>query len=66
MYDLIYNPLDTRLLRDARALGYTTIGGLDMLVAQAIAQFRWWTGHNPEAAPMHAAAMARLAEFNHS
>jgi shikimate 5-dehydrogenase len=66
VYDLIYNPLDTRLLRDARALGYATIGGLEMLVAQAIAQFRWWTGLDPDAAPMHAAAMARLAEFNQS
>ncbi len=44
MYDLVYNPPATRLLRDAAAAGCVTIGGLDMLVAQAQEQFSWWTG----------------------
>ncbi len=44
VYDLIYNPPTTRLLREAAALGCQTIGGLDMLVAQAREQFQWWTG----------------------
>lgn len=43
-YDLVYNPADTRLLRDARAAGSRTIGGLEMLVHQAVLQFEWWTG----------------------
>ncbi|MEQ1872031.1 MAG: shikimate dehydrogenase, partial [Vicinamibacterales bacterium] len=63
VYDLIYNPVETRLLRAARAAGYDTIGGLDMLVEQAIEQFRWWTGIRPDPAPMRAAAIARLSEF---
>lgn len=63
VYDLVYNPEMTRLLRDASATGCQTIGGLDMLVAQAMEQFRWWTGVAPPAAVMHAAAQRRLAEF---
>lgn len=43
-YDLVYNPEDTQFLKDARAAGAWTIGGLDMLVAQASRQFEWWTG----------------------
>lgn len=44
VYDLIYNPVETRLLRDANEAGCETLGGLDMLVAQAKIQFELWTG----------------------
>jgi 3-dehydroquinate dehydratase / shikimate dehydrogenase len=63
VYDLIYNPPATRLLRDAASLGCQTLGGLDMLVAQARAQFQWWTGSKPHAGVMREAALKRLAEF---
>ena len=63
VYDLVYNPTATRLLRDAAAVGCQTIGGLDMLVAQAREQFRWWTGTTPQAGVMRGAALERLAEF---
>ena len=46
-YDLIYNPADTRFLQEARKAGCDTIGGLDMLVAQAKNQFELWTGKRP-------------------
>jgi 3-dehydroquinate dehydratase/shikimate dehydrogenase len=62
VYDLVYNPADTRLLREAARAGCETIGGLDMLVAQAQEQFQWWTGRRPSAAVMRAAAERRLAE----
>jgi 3-dehydroquinate dehydratase/shikimate dehydrogenase len=44
VYDMVYNPMDTRLLQQARAAGATTIGGLEMLVGQACLQLEWWTG----------------------
>jgi len=44
VYDLIYNPEETTLLRWAREGGAETIGGLEMLVSQACLQFEWWTG----------------------
>jgi shikimate dehydrogenase len=43
-YDLVYNPTETRFLREARAAGCETLGGLAMLVGQATEQFRLWTG----------------------
>lgn len=60
VYDLVYNPPETRLLRDAAAAGCRVIGGLDMLVAQAQAQFTWWTGQRVPARVMRDAALARL------
>ncbi|MFO7717702.1 MAG: shikimate dehydrogenase [Thermodesulfobacteriota bacterium] len=44
VYELIYNPQDTVLLRQARERGIPTISGLEMFVHQAAAQFRLWTG----------------------
>ena len=44
IYDLVYNPLETRLMREARKAGCETLGGLDMLVSQAKLQFELWTG----------------------
>jgi 3-dehydroquinate dehydratase/shikimate dehydrogenase len=61
VYDLVYNPTDTRLLRDARAAGCRTIGGLAMLVGQAERQFTWWTGAPADARVMRDAALDALA-----
>jgi shikimate 5-dehydrogenase len=61
VYDLVYNPAETRLLREARAAGCRAIGGLEMLVAQAGRQFEWWTGQPAPLAAMRAAAAAQLA-----
>jgi shikimate dehydrogenase len=44
VYDLVYNPSQTPLLRLAKAAGAKTIGGLHMLVYQGAASFKLWTG----------------------
>jgi len=61
VYDLVYNPPITRLIAAAERAGCRTIGGLDMLVAQAQAQFEWWTGGRPADRVMRDAAVAQLA-----
>jgi 3-dehydroquinate dehydratase / shikimate dehydrogenase len=60
VYDLVYNPARTALLRAAEAAGCETIGGLEMLVAQAVQQFEWWTGTRAPRERMRAAAIDRL------
>jgi shikimate dehydrogenase len=42
--DVVYNPLRTKLLRDAESLGLQTVSGADMFVNQALFQFEIWTG----------------------
>ncbi|MEO6223461.1 MAG: type I 3-dehydroquinate dehydratase [Vicinamibacterales bacterium] len=61
VYDLVYNPEETALQRDARATGAVTIGGLEMLVGQAVRQSEWWTGRTPPPALMTEAARAWIA-----
>ena len=45
VYDLVYNPPETKLLRDAGERGCLAIGGLEMLVYQGIRALELWTGH---------------------
>jgi shikimate dehydrogenase len=42
--DIVYNPLETRLLADAKARGLKTVSGVEMFVNQAVIQFELWTG----------------------
>lgn len=44
--DIVYSPLETRLLREATTAGCKTINGLTMLLYQGVAQFELWTGIN--------------------
>lgn len=60
--DLVYNPHETRLIREAKAAGAESIGGFDMLIAQAAQQFKIWTGEWPPDDIMSAAAKTRLYE----
>jgi 3-dehydroquinate dehydratase/shikimate dehydrogenase len=56
VFDLVYAPAETALLRRAREEGCLTIGGLEMLVAQAERQFELWTGQRPPAGLFAAAS----------
>ena len=60
VYDLVYNPADTRLLRQAQADGARAIGGLGMLIWQGALAFEHWTGQMPPVNVMRAAAEAHL------
>ena len=60
VYDVIYNPKKTILLKNAEKLGYRTINGLDMLVYQAIAAQEIWFGRTPDFNAMKIAALENL------
>ncbi len=60
VYDLVYNPAKTALVREAAAHGCRAIGGLGMLVEQARLQVKWWHGRTPAAEGMRDAALWRL------
>jgi len=58
--DAVYRPLKTRLLRDARASGATTVDGAWMLLYQGAAAFERWTGEPAPVERMDAALRHRL------
>ena len=60
VYDVIYNPKKTILLKNAEKLGYRTINGLDMLVYQAAAAQEIWFGRTPDFNAMKIAALENL------
>jgi 3-dehydroquinate dehydratase / shikimate dehydrogenase len=60
VYDLVYNPSETTLIREAKAAGVPTIGGLEMLIAQGVKQFEIWTGSTAPIDAMRAAVRKRL------
>jgi shikimate dehydrogenase len=49
--DIVYVPLETDLMRQARLRGHRTIGGLGMLLHQAVPGFQRWFGKQPEVTP---------------
>ena len=61
VFDLVYAPAETALLAEARRAGCLTIGGLEMLIAQAERQFELWTGQRPPEGLFEAAARGRDA-----
>lgn len=46
--EIVYQPLRTKLLREAEERGCRTIDGLEMLIRQGASQFQIWTGHKPD------------------
>jgi len=62
VFDTIYRPLRTRLLRLAEGRGIATVSGLEMFVAQGAAQFEIWTGKRAPVALMRRAAWQALQD----
>jgi len=61
VFDMVYNPLETLLLKKARAQGKKVIPGLEMFLEQAAAQFEIWTGEPAPRPAMETAAREALA-----
>ena len=55
IYDLVYNPCETKLVKVARAQGLSAATGLDMLIEQAALTFKIWTQQSPPRETLRAA-----------
>ncbi|MGH9468341.1 MAG: shikimate dehydrogenase [Terriglobales bacterium] len=62
VFDLVYNPRETELLRRAQAAGAQTISGAEMLVVQGARQFELWTGKPAPMDIMRSEVLAALSE----
>ena len=60
VYDIVYNPIDTILLKYAKKLNLKTVEGLDMLIYQAEKAINIWTGKSPDVQTMKIAALKSL------
>jgi shikimate dehydrogenase len=58
--DIVYNPLQTQLLKDAAARGHKTIDGLEMLMHQAVPSFHAFFGKEPEVTPALRDALVKV------
>jgi len=59
--DMVYNPLETVLVRRAREQGATVIPGMQMFIEQAVRQFEIWTGDQAPRSTMEKAALEALS-----
>jgi len=60
VFDVVYTPLETKLLADARSRGLKTISGVEMFINQAVLQFRQFTGVDAPVEVMRRVVMDRL------
>ncbi|MEM3087350.1 MAG: shikimate dehydrogenase [Halobacteria archaeon] len=60
VFDMVYRPPETELLRRARRRGARALSGVEMLVEQGAASFRFWTGREPPIGVMRRAVRERL------
>jgi len=60
--DIVYNPVETKLARDAKAAGARVVSGVEMLVHQGAASFEIWTGCKAPVEGMRKAALSQLKE----
>ena len=62
VYDIIYNPLKTQLLKDASEIGCKTLNGIDMFINQGALAFEWWTDMKPNLNTMKEKILELLAK----
>ena len=62
VFDMVYNPLETVLIKRAKEEGKTVVPGLDMFIEQAVRQFEIWTGESAPRPAMQKAALEALAQ----
>jgi 3-dehydroquinate dehydratase/shikimate dehydrogenase len=60
VFDMVYNPLETVLIRRAREQGKQVVPGLKMFIEQAVRQFEIWTGETAPRSAMETAAIDAL------
>lgn len=60
--DIVYNPLETRLVKDAKAAGAEVVSGVEMLIYQGAASFEIWTGKSAPVEVMRQAVLSHLAK----
>jgi 3-dehydroquinate dehydratase/shikimate dehydrogenase len=60
VFDMVYNPLETRLIRQAASQGKTVVPGIQMFLEQASQQFETWTGESSPRSTMEKAALEAL------
>lgn len=60
VYDIVYNPIETPLLVEARKAGARVISGVDMLIHQAVLAFKIWTGIHPKPEPLYEVVLKEL------
>ncbi len=60
VFDLVYNPIETSLIKKSKENGCEIITGLDMLIYQAASAFKYWTGIYPDVKIMQKAAIEAL------
>ncbi|NLF88535.1 shikimate dehydrogenase [Candidatus Bathyarchaeota archaeon] len=58
--DIVYNPLETKLAKDAKALGAKVVSGVEMLIYQGASSFEIWTGKSAPVEVMRKAALTHL------
>jgi len=62
VFDMVYNPLETALIRRAREQGKKAVPGLEMFIEQAVRQFEIWTDENAPRQVMEKAALEALEQ----
>jgi shikimate dehydrogenase len=58
--DIVYNPLETKLAKEAKAAGARVVSGVEMLIYQGAASFELWTGKSAPIEVMRQAALSHL------